>query len=162
MHDPAADELDLALENYCDEILNDITIPTAEGLVRRIHWLYRNREFRATVPVWAENQPVLTPGAYADWRRHGQQFFHLPSHPVFEVRGAGVSWDDVLNVGIWRWLLTTAGRRGGDDERPGDVSGSPVRPRPVVPPGLSAGAEAIPEFAPREVRHHTTLRLAPR
>ena len=158
MHDPAAEELELALKRFCDEVLSDITIPTAEGLARRVHWRYRGREFRATVPVLA----ALTDGTYAAWRRHGQHFSYLPSPPTFEAWEAGAGWEDVLSVGIWRWMLRSAGRRrGGDDERPGGLTGRPVRPLPN-PPGLIAGAEAIPDVAPRETHRQRTLRLAHR
>lgn len=162
MHDPAGAELDLAPRRYCDEILSDVTIPTAEGLIRRVHWLYRGREFRAAVPVWVGTAPPVTLGAYADWRRHGGQFFHLPAHPVFEARGADASWEDVLSVGIWRFMLQSAGRRRDDDDRhPGGAAGRPVRPLPA-PPSQSAGAEAVPDREPREVRRHDALRLVRR
>ena len=154
MHDPAAEELGLALKLFCDEVLSDVTIPTNWGVIARVHWLYRDREFRATVPVWADGAPPFTIGAYADWRRHGGQFFHLPSHPVFEARGDDTAWEDVLNVGIWHFMLRSAGRRrGGDDQRPGGLARRPVRPMPA-PPNSSAGAEAVPELEPRERRRY--------
>jgi hypothetical protein len=156
MHDPAAEELDLALRRYCDEVISDITLPSPNGMVRHVHWRYRGRHFRASVPEMV----ALADLTYANWRRHGYHFAQLPVPATFETRDDGLTWENIANLSYWRWLLTTAGRRrGSDDERPGGPAGRPVRPLPT-PPSLSAGAEAIPEFEPREVIHHAALRLA--
>lgn len=163
MNDPGLTELEKALRQYCDEVLSDLTVSTAAGAMRRVHWRYREHEFRATILLLQPDRQ-FTLGEYRDWRTRGQEFARLPSAPVFEALGDSPEWEAVLNVNMWRWALRTAGRHDrdrGDDESPGDLAGRPVRPRPGLP-SLSASAAAIPPREADESRHFEQQPLASR
>lgn len=161
MRDPGMAELEAALEQFCDEVLHDVTIPTPEGPRRQVHWRYRGRQFRASV-LLHQGRDEFTPNRFARWRVQGQHFDQLPSRPIFEFREGPTAWRLAPNFGLWRWSLVTAGRRGAggfrdDDPAPGDLAGRPVRPRPG-PPSLGAGAAAVPgPPAPEETRRAVAL-----
>lgn len=143
MDDPGLAELKRTLRQFCDEVLSDLTVPTADGLTRRVHWRYHGREFRATI-LLAPAASLFSLRQYVAWRAGGQRFAQLPSRPIFEVQRGPFDWEVALNLGIWRWTLRTAGRQNPDsgDESPGDLAGRPVRPLPGLP-SLSASAAAI-------------------
>lgn len=146
MDDPALEELKLALARFCDEVLSDVTIPTQGGLLRRVHWLHQGREFRASLLLSPEGGALQVRGRPDSRPPRSLQFDQLPSRPVFEQRTGGVGWENARNIGMWRWMLRTAGRPSLDqgDDAPGDLAGRPVRPRPGLP-SLGAGAAALPE-----------------
>lgn len=154
MNDPGLTELERALQQSCDDVLSDLTVPTADGLTRRVHWRYRGREFRATI-LLAPAASLFSLRQYVAWRAGGQHFAQLPSRPVFETQRGPFDWEIALDLGMWRWALRTAGRQRSedDDASPGDLAGRPVRPRPG-PPSLSASAAALPPREERESRHY--------
>src|SRR4051794_41934989 len=82
MDDQALAELERALAHFCDEVLSDVTFPTGEGLMRRVHWLYRGREFRASLLLSPEGRPL--PAMSRPMR--GPNFDQWPSRPIFERR----------------------------------------------------------------------------
>jgi hypothetical protein len=156
MDDQALAELELALTRFCDEVLSDVTFPTQGGLMRRVHWLHRGREFRATLLLSPEGKPLPAMTRPA----RSLHFDQWPSRPIFEKRRGAASWESAESVGMWRWMLRTAGRMNPDngDEAPGDLAGRPVRPRPGLP-SLSASAAALPEPVEYESRRHRVLAL---
>jgi hypothetical protein len=157
MDDQALAELEFTLARFCDEVLSDVTFPTQEGLMRRVHWLHRGREFRATLLLSPKDRPL--PAMARPMR--SLRFDQWPSRPIFEKRSDEESWESALNVGMWHWMLRTAGRTDRDtgDEAPGDLAGRPVRPQPGLP-SLSASAAAVPEPIEDESRRHRVLALA--
>jgi hypothetical protein len=144
MDDQALAELERALARFCDEMLSDVTFPTGEGMIRRAHWLYRGREFRASLLLSPEGRPLPA-----------------MSRPIFERRGGAESWEGAFSVEVWRWMLRTAGRMnpGEGGGSPGDLAGRPVRPQPGLP-SLSASAAAVPELEEYESRRYGVVALS--
>jgi hypothetical protein len=156
MDDQALAELERALARFCDEVLSDVTIPAQGGLLRRVHWLYREREFRASLLLSPEGKPL--PAMSRPTRDLG--FDQWSSRPIFERRSGAERWESAFSVDVWRFMLRTAGRMGpGDgDVFPGDLAGRPVRPRPGLP-SLSASAAAVPEPVEYESRQYGVVAL---
>lgn len=156
MDDQALAELERALAHFCDEVLSDVTFSTQGGLMRRVHWLYRGREFRASLLLSPEGKPL----AAMSPSMRNLAFTQWPSRPVFEQRSRTTGWVSAFAVEVWRYMLRAAGRRnpGDGDGSPGDLAGYPVRPQPGLP-SLSASAEALPEPVEYESRRYGVMAL---
>lgn len=160
MDDQALVELEFALARFCDEVVSDVTLPTRDGLLRRVHWLHRGREFRASLLVPPEATTSRAPGRHASRLPRHLRLDQLSSRPIFEKRGGEGGWESALTVSMWHWMLRTAGRHAGDggDGSPGDPAGRPVRPRPGRP-SLRAGAAAVPDQPEDDSRRYRALPL---
>lgn len=156
MDDQALAELERALAHFCDEVLSDVTFPTQGGLMRRVHWLYRGREFRASLFLSPEGRQLSAMSRPL----RSLTFDQWPSRPIFERRNGAENWKSARHTAMWHWMLRTAGRMnpGDGDASPGDLAGRPVRPQPGLP-SLNASAEALPEPVEYESRRYGVMAL---